>query len=152
MEPWVYFQPSLKIPSLPTIISIIFVSIFSCCSFIFSCNTGIWHKHQLDTREKTDIDIVKGIIKSRLFDTEKRVDDIKRFYKDLNRVYLHLDKNNVQYKLIETAQAIDYLGEEGYQDTDKHYHKLENNEVKEELESFIQTLEIYKNHDMQSTI
>ena len=67
-------------------------------------------------------------------------------------MYLHLDKNNVRYKLIETKQAIDYLGDAGYQNTDKYYYKLENNEIKEELESFIQTLEMYRNHDMQSTI
>ena len=121
-------------------------------SFIFSCYTGIWHKHQLDNGEKGDTDIIKGIVKARLLDIETKIADVKRFYKDLDRVYLHLVKNNVQYKIIETQQAIDYLGPFGFQGTDKHYYNLQNAQAKEELESFIQTLEIYKNHDMQSTI
>ena len=126
-------------------------------SFCFSCATGIWHKHQIENNEKTPLDIMKGVIKARIseegvYNTKTRVNDIKRFYKDLNRVYLHLEKNNVPFKLIETKQAIDYLGPFGFQGTDKHYHNLENAQAKEELEPFIQTLEIYKNHDMQSTI
>ena len=55
-------------------------------------------------------------------------------------------------KITTVQQAIDYIGPTGYQNTDYQYYKLENAQAKEELESFIQTLEIYKNHDMQSTI
>ena len=122
-------------------------------SFSFSKMTGIWHKNQIKTQEKSDLDIIKGLVKINLYhNVVGTIKEVKAFYKDLNRVYLHLKKNNVSFKLIETEQAIDYLGNEGYQDTDKHYYKLENSEIKEELEPFIQTLEIYKNHDMQSTI
>ena len=122
-------------------------------SFSFSKLTGVWHTNQLNTQEKSDLDIIKGLVKIKLnHNVKNTVKHVKTFYKDLNRVYLHLVKNNVRYKLIETEQAIDYLDNEGYQNTDKYYYKLENGEVKKELELFIQTLEIYKNHDMQSTI
>ena len=122
-------------------------------SFSFSKITGIWHKNQIKTQEKSDVDIIKGLVKVKLYhNVIGTVKEVKAFYKDLNRIYLHLKKNNVSFKLIETEQAIDYLGPFGFQGTDNHYHSFENAQAKEELESFIQTLEIYKNHDMQSTI
>ena len=118
-------------------------------SFSFSKLTDIWHRNQIVTGEKGDIDIIKAVVKAKLFhDVSTTISDIKTYYKSLNNVYLHLDKTGVQYKLIETEQAIDYLGSTGYQDTDRHYSHLENSHAKDELESFIQTLEIYKNHDM----
>ena len=122
-------------------------------SFSFSKLTDIWHRNQIVTGEKGDIDIIKAVVKAKLFhDVSTTIRDIKTYYKSLNNIYLHLDKTGVQYKLIETEQAIDYLGPIGYQDTDRHYSHLENSHAKDELESFIQTLEIYKNHDMQSAI
>jgi hypothetical protein len=122
-------------------------------SFSFSKLTNIWHKNQLERKEKGDLDIIKAMVKCKVYhNVPHTVKQIKRFYNDLNRVYLYLNKNNIKHKLIETTQAIDYLGDIGFQNTDKHYHRLENFEVKEELESFIKTLEMYKNHDMQSTI
>jgi hypothetical protein len=122
-------------------------------SFSFSKLTGIWHKNQLEKQEKSDLDIIKAMIKCKVYhNVPHTIKEMKRFYNDLNRVYLYLNKNNIEHKLIETTQAIDYLGDIGFQNTDKHYHRLENNQVKEELESFIKTLEMYKNHDMQSTV
>ena len=124
-------------------------------SFSFSKLTDIWHINQINKGEKGDLDIIKAVVKakSELFlNVPITIRDIKSYYEGLNNIYLHLDKTGVQYKLIETEQAIDYLGFKGYQNTDKHYCKLENLHAKDELESFIQTLEIYKNHDMQSTI
>jgi hypothetical protein len=122
-------------------------------SFSFSKLTDIWHINQINKGEKGDVDIVKAVVKAKLFhNVSTTVRDVKSYYEGLNNIYLHLDKTGVQFKLIETEQAIDYLGPIGYQDTDKHYCNLENSHAKDELESFIQTLEIYKNHDMQSTI
>lgn len=122
-------------------------------SFCFSCATDIWHINQINNGEKGDVDIIKAVVKAKLFhNISTTIRDVKSYYEGLNNIYLHLDKTGVQCKLIETEQAIDYLGPFGYQDTDKHYCNFQNAQAKEELESFIQTLEIYKNHDMQSTI
>ena len=122
-------------------------------SFAFSKLTGVWNVYQLITKSITGCDIISAMSTSDVYaEPLITIKQVKRFYKDLNRVYLHLDKNSVQYQLIETKQAIDYIGLTGYQNTDYQYYKLENAQAKEELESFIQTLEIYKNHDMQSTI
>lgn len=105
-------------------------------SFCFAQSTNIFHsshikgKINITTKHHADLNIIRN------------------FYYSLDQAY----KKCKNTRLIETGDAIRFLGDIGFQGTDEYYKHFDNINVKHELEKFVRTLEMYKNYDLQSTI
>ena len=96
-------------------------------SYSFGQSTNIFHSSA-----------IKGKIN---LETINCIDDgaIKHWYSTLDKTYAK-SKNNI---LMETGDAIKFLGNVGYQGTDQYYEHFRDLNMKLELEKFVKTLKMY---------